>query len=683
MDSGGNNNEQEQSVTGAALSDDGAPKQQQQEEDETAALTDMSTTSLSSQEGSTGGGVAQVPVVSTDAKLPFRSFFATRQTIADLEGQAKKETNGCHNCGCGGVVTKPGAVAVDGLTQESLSVSEDLNDSSSTVSHEVAESRSDTVVSGVNNEETPDHVVLNIRDEDEDDGTNCHSTPASSSASVEEEIPMIHATLAEEPPIQAELVQATLVVPPPVAYHVQFDEEAPQDPTSPTEGSRQPPVTLPIEDTADLQKKLFSRRNVTWVIRCHVFLLVLGLILGILIPKLQEENFEQELLEDIVEDDYHFPFPHASPVMLEAPTVVAPSDWSAPPPTPAPATAPTPQPSVLSVYDCYKSLLDVAIAQVEDPSEDGLYHLCPNVRFKLGGYNDDYTSIEEGDYPLTALRDSIEIRCAFDGRKENHCVIDGGFLQVALNPPSLPNKTLTDQAADAVDNVTFRGITFTGQLNTTNNDSYPSGTSVYMNQPGRNVTFIDCAWENMVAPNGVAQIGADNNNGRNSSLASGEEPSMGVTFENCTFSNIEYGGGGAPLMSVFGQEAVLRRCRFEGLSLPTSLSSCVLGGNTMEFCQGLLYCFDHSRCELSDICVDGLEFAGPGAIATTSHETDLTVSGSMIAEELVVPPGLSFLNCSSGLAMFADEEFLIPECWDDAVDVFFSNETSSSNFCGF
>jgi hypothetical protein len=627
--------------------------QVQAEEDEPLMLTDTSATSLPT-EGAESLGRVEAEA-SADAKLPFRSSLATRQTIEDLESQEKKQGFGCSSsCRCS--ETKPGAVAVVG--EGNLVVT-----ASTMTGRRPDPSAGDHAHS---------HGVMNMQECD----TDCQPHPRGAFA---DDIPMIHAQLAEEPPFA---VQAELVLPPPLALHVQFDEEAPPDPGALSMGGQRAPPTpaiRPLVDyPVDMKGKLLSKRNLTWFCRCQVVLLVLGLILALLIPKLNEEEIpmlkEGEKLEEdlqiLLEDDYHHPFPEASPIMAaaEAPT---PNYWEF---APTPTAAPTPQPSVISVLPCYKTTLEIAMAQLQNSSQD-LYVLCPNVLHKIGSYNEDNTAIVDGEYPLMALLDNIEIRCWLDGGRDNKCVLDGGFLQVALNPTNFRDETLGLAIAGTgtLDNVVFRGITFTGELNTTADTSLVSGTSVYLNHPGLNVTFIDCAWENLVAPRGVAQIGDGNEE-----LVHGNSLlTMGVTFLNCTFSNIEYGGEGTPLISVFGQKATIEHCRFRDLILSDPLVACELRGETMEWCQGILYCMNHSRCELNDICIDGLEYAGLAAIAATSHDADFRVSGSIIVEDLTSPGDLSFLNCSSGLARFGNGEYHIPECLDH--DVSFSRATS--DFC--
>jgi hypothetical protein len=631
--------------------------QLQAEEDETVVLTGTSATRLTT-EGEDSNGRMEVAAVFTDTKLPFRSSFATRQTIEDMESQGKKHSFGRPRaCRCS--ETKPGAVAVVGDNSEDLiEASSTSTTADPTTGDHSARSR---------------HVVMNS---DEDD-TSCQ--PHAKRAFVDE-IPMIHAQLAEEPPFQ---VEAELVLPPPLALHVQFDEEAPLDTgILPLGGQRAPPSLTAgsaihplVEYPIDIKAKLFSRRNLTWSFRCLVSLLVLGLVLALVIPLLQDgENLAEEPAI-LFEDDYHHSFPAASPIIAtaEAPT---PNYWES---APTPSLAPTPQPSVISVLPCYKSTLDIAMAQLHNSSQN-LFVLCPNVLHRIGTYNDDNTAIVDGDYPLMALLENIEIRCWLDGGRDNKCVIDGGFLQVALNPTSFPDQMLAAFASTrTLDNVVFRGITFTGELNTTADPSLVGGTSVYLNHPGRNITFIDCSWENLVAPRGVAQIGDGGKDLVNVDNFSLNETTMGVTFLNCTFFNISYGGEGTPLICVYGQEATIQQCRFKDLTLSDSQVACAIGGEKMEWCQGILYCMNHSRCKLDDICIDGLEYAGLAAIAATSHIAEFIVSGSIHTEDVVSPGDLSLLNCSSGLARFADEDYRILECLDN--DVFHSRATFSSDFC--
>jgi hypothetical protein len=102
------------------------------------------------------------------------------------------------------------------------------------------------------------------------------------------------------------------------------------------------------------------------------------------------------------------------------------------------------------------------------------------------------------------------IQCGLDGRVENNCTLNDGFIQVMLQT-ALPgvdgykfgtgqDENLLLYHADLVlDNVTIKGLTFTGTMES---DGTFDGTSVSVSQRG-NVTFDDCVWRDMIGVHGV------------------------------------------------------------------------------------------------------------------------------------------------------------------------------------
>ena len=512
--------------------------------------------------------------------------------------------------------------------------------------------------------------------------------------------------------------------------HVQIDEEAPphnHHNVVTNNIQHVPPGTAPFhhhddddDDNGSITKmKKFCRVNSKRIWQCHVLLLIVGLVVAIAVPKLHQQ---QEKALNVLEDtsfwgDYDDgpPVPAAAPPqeilgeMYHEATTSSTEDeefdenldnlgdhieelmdevFPAPmsvtkPPTPAPSS------ETIYPFDCYVRTVDIALAQMDMMNmassrnassvmtpdgflqEDRVFRLCPFTTIRLGTLDDPEVGFVDGDYPVTALMDSVEIRCGEMGDSSHHCVIDGGSLQVLLNP-SLP-EPLVGAAVNRTDNVIFRGITFTGRLtDVVTSDSSMGGVSVFVNNPGTNVTFIDCSWEDMEAPQGLVHVGG----GTSNKWSFG--PSMDVTFEDCYFSNIVHGGG--PLIGVFGQELSLRRTWFHNVTLPETIESCTLDSSeTLDYCHGLLFCFERSVCELEDICVQELEYVGQAAVVGASYNTNLTVSGSKHFSALGLHPSTAYSTgpvCSSGMVQFKDAGFHEPNCvsdssnwtsWDDEI----------------
>ena len=567
-----------------------------------------------------------------------------------------------------------------------------------------------------------------------------------------ESIPIIQAQLADDQATHVMVAQAELVAEPPMAMatraeedeeaypaveHVEFDEEAPSPPgyysptfrvsTSVEDIHREQQASAvgaaangdnDGDDDSITKMKQFWSRNSKLIWRCHLFLLLLGLIVAVAVPRYRPSSevmhggdnlpppssiLEDDALIGVYDDDLMDDLMDAGGYLFPNP-------------------APTPAPSALSVYDCYDSTLKIAMAQIkmtkaEHAQEDSNYHsrrryrssssssqpssrtfiICPNTKIPIGSLADpdagDYR-IVNGDYPLTALTDSIEIRCGLNGHRDNQCVLDGGFLQVLLHP-SLPGELGEMTAVNRTDNVVFRGITFTGQLGKgggddesivenksgsgSSNSSHAviskhsiGGVSVLANNPGHNITFVDCEWKDVVAPRGLIQVGDDNN-----PWASTFSPTTDVTFEDCTFSNIEIGSSKddtPPMIGVYGEAVTIRRSIFQDILYPAieprsgsnSTIGAMLGGNGtlasssgMERCHGLLCCFERSDCALEDICVDQAgDSDSASVVAAASSKANLTVSGSY---NVATGDDLS-LNCSTGLIQYTDPSYQHAVC---------------------
>lgn len=240
-----------------------------------------------------------------------------------------------------------------------------------------------------------------------------------------------------------------------------------------------------------------------------------------------------------------------------------------------PTTAPTPP------YDCFTSTADLVRAQINHP-EQLTFVMCPNIRIKLAVMANPAANdfrLVNGDSPLMAVRENVEIRCGLDGSVDNNCVFEGGFLQVLLQP-SLPDVEIELDAR--TDNVTIRGMTFTGKIEA---DAIFSGVSIVMSNPGE-LTMVDCLWENMTSTKGLMLVGTNAWQLLNNKPALGLH-SASLTIANSTFRNMVYDGS---MFAADGQILRMSGLRFEDITLSAYLTACMgLPGERPTWCQVMVY----------------------------------------------------------------------------------------------
>ena len=184
------------------------------------------------------------------------------------------------------------------------------------------------------------------------------------------------------------------------------------------------------------------------------------------------------------------------------------------------------------------------------------------------------------------------MQCGLDGRNENNCTIDSGFLQVVFMPNiRLPPKydgSLAEEVAQenerlafgnnatVLANVTIRGMTFTGQ---TRHSGPFRRTSVSASQPGT-FTFEDCHWRDMSLSSGLFSVY------RNLFLHLQNVPIPENSIDIKVFN----------LTAVISQSLMFQDCVFEGLR-PSALvvRTCNIGSfddivRAEGGCAGLMYC---------------------------------------------------------------------------------------------
>lgn len=302
-------------------------------------------------------------------------------------------------------------------------------------------------------------------------------------------------------------------------------------------------------------------------------------------------------------------------------------------------------PSATFDYHCYTSTFQLLVDQLEDVDQEvDTYILCPNTTIAVGTLANpeaDIFHFEFGDYPIWPVHPGITIQCGKDGRSENNCTLDGGFLQVAIMPTIPLPPDYDDQLAQetaqrleklakedntvVLNDITIRGITFTGQ---TRHTGPFSGLSVSVSQPGT-FTFEDCHWRQMSLSFGLIGVS------RNIYLILRDVPipnnSMDVRIVDSSFTDIRFD---APLAMSSSQSLAFENCRFDRLT-PSALAfpSCNLyfledevsvGGG----CAGLLYCAGEAFCSISNSCLQNSITSGPAPIFFLHSTTDGTMDSN-------------------------------------------------------
>ena len=108
------------------------------------------------------------------------------------------------------------------------------------------------------------------------------------------------------------------------------------------------------------------------------------------------------------------------------------------------------------------------MAQLSDDDLDApTYIICPDTHIKVGTVNnpatDDYRYVN-WDYPIMVTRENVTIQCGWNGRRDNNCVIDAGFMHMlTLQAIAMADGT-TYVVNRTNDNLLIRGVTFTGML---------------------------------------------------------------------------------------------------------------------------------------------------------------------------------------------------------------------------
>jgi len=283
-------------------------------------------------------------------------------------------------------------------------------------------------------------------------------------------------------------------------------------------------------------------------------------------------------------------------------------------------------------YDCFDSTGELNLAQVKDfiatnyTETKHTYVICPNTTINIGDQN-EYT-VMNGDSPLFILNSNTTVQCDDTYSKDNDtpCVLNGGWFQVAMGENVAriedwmvwfrnegKDLVLTEDdvkvfyhslSMQRYDNVTIRGLTFTGNLV---NGQNTFGQSIMVKRTG-NILLDECIWKDMTAPTGVILVAATSKDSPFSNNIV-TELSIQLTIRNSQFTNIEYNH---QLIGVYNQILVLKNTTFENIRIDHYSPPCsgrygnveseLIDDKNDTDCKYFLACVGDARCDIQDCC---------------------------------------------------------------------------------
>ncbi|CAB9515793.1 expressed unknown protein [Seminavis robusta] len=287
-------------------------------------------------------------------------------------------------------------------------------------------------------------------------------------------------------------------------------------------------------------------------------------------------------------------------------------------------------------YPCFSESLELNFALVENPQQD-LFVMCPNSHIQIGimripNVNNTYRN---GQEPLYIVRSNVEVRCGLDGSSSNNCTLDGGTSQLVIMYYGENQYGITQQD---VQNVTVRGITFTGTLD--QHFQFGSASVLVANQPSQRYPIIDCR---------------------------GNIPFSFflVSIANSTFTNITYGSA---LFVAMDQVISIERSHFSGLKVVEDTRYCDLQGPV--FCTNVMYCALESQCSMHATCLEDVEYFADAGLLIGSPQAEWDISsihlannGDLVLADRQLDANL-FENCDSGVGQYNDDMFKTMECFD-------------------
>jgi hypothetical protein len=323
----------------------------------------------------------------------------------------------------------------------------------------------------------------------------------------------------------------------------------------------------------------------------------------------------------------------------------------------------TPTQSPTYPYICYTSTLEILQVQINEETIPDVFVICPDTVIEIGTFRDPATNdfhFVNGDYTLTAIRPNVVIQCGLDGRRENNCVIYGGFIQV-LTQQQMPPTPDGDFVFfnSTTDNFTLRGLTFTGKPD---NSGPFQGNSVTLSHPGKNIRFEDCSWSDISAQSGLIAVGK--NFFQDIVGLPLEEKLVDVTFFKCVFEDIVYDN---PLIVADDQNVTIEGSVFRNIQLSALVDrDCMSSENVnsnVEYeggCAMLYYCGQNATCTLKDLCVFNFMYLGV-SVVHASYGSQLEYENLFLD---VTGPDICQLTVTTADAVISDctDIFLSPSC---------------------
>ncbi|CAB9500957.1 expressed unknown protein [Seminavis robusta] len=313
-------------------------------------------------------------------------------------------------------------------------------------------------------------------------------------------------------------------------------------------------------------------------------------------------------------------------------------------------------------YPCFSESLELNFALVENPQQD-LFVMCPNSHIQIGimripNVNNTYRN---GQEPLYIVRSNVEVRCGLDGSSSNNCTLDGGTSQLVIMYYGENQYGITQQD---VQNVTVRGITFTGTLD--QHFQFGSASVLVANQQAKDIQLIDCRWQHISVQFFLVYVGINPylwSQGTMSLPTQGNQ----VSIANSTFTNITYGSA---LFVAMDQVISIERSHFSGLKVVEDTRYCDLQGPV--FCTNVMYCALESQCSMHATCLEDVEYFADAGLLIGSPQAEWDISsihlannGDLVLADRQLDANL-FENCDSGVGQYNDDMFRTMECFDPA-----------------
>jgi len=199
----------------------------------------------------------------------------------------------------------------------------------------------------------------------------------------------------------------------------------------------------------------------------------------------------------------------------------------------------------------------------------------------------------------------MEIRCGLDGSSANNRTLEGGMLHVLGTRVLYNSIGHQTELTEELTNITFRGLTFSGLL-----QSSPAfqSLSVLISTPSQ-VVMDDCVWTNSIASTGVIGVHEDLFQVYGSDFLMPN--TIHLTIQNSIIKDSVYDG---PILRALNQDLTIRNMTVSNVKIADiHLRSCRRQHqNEEEFvfpngCANFLQCYGQAICTVENVCVHDLQ----------------------------------------------------------------------------